>query len=1079
MSADRRNLPSLTAFRAVAAVAVFGFHAVGLLAMFGRGHLGRAAGKFFAAGPTGVSFFFLLSGFVLMWSHRGDAGRRRRPLSGAPQTFWRQRAARILPAYVAAWVLGFAVLTGLHHRPPVGGSVASLFLVQSWTSDSNVVFAVNIVAWSLAVEAFFYLLFPYLLPSLLRLEARLRPMLMVSLALIPLGLAVVQQLGHGSSGYLWLVAYFPLARLPEFLIGALLALEIREGRWRRIPLAPAVVFAFAGFLLAGRVPAAFMWVVVTLLPYTLLIAAAAQADLAGQKSVLHRGFAVRLGAWSYSFYLLQVPIGLLFAHYWHPADRSTALQAAGFIGYLALVWVAAALLYRVVERPLQARFAAPRTIALPDDEAAAAPVPSPSFEQAVVMSLGRYLTGFVILLVVLGAAALIGYATRRRYLPEWRAAQARLAEAVVGIATIVIESLTLGLIHEFNRAGVLIASGLLLGAGFSWLRRIPACDSDPRSAPARLGPWGALIAGGSAILVLWQWAVQTIPAVQQGFFEFDTLDYHLPMALHWVQSGVIGPVHQTVPGLPVGYYPANAEIFHAIGMLAWQSDVLSLVLNLFWLLLALLAAWVIGQRFQAIPIAMAGTALVMAVPLMARNQPGSAMTDTPSIALLLAAVALLDRSGAPRRAPFAFAGLAAGLAIGTKLTVLPMLVLFTLGIPLLDRRDRWRPFAAWTIAMAAGGGFWYVRNLVVIGNPMPASKFPFGYLGLPTPHFSQFDQAPQSVLHYATDGAVLRQFAHDLGHGLGRFWLPLIVFAVAGLVVSMLPGRDRLQRLWGATSLLGLLIYAATPTTAGGPEGKPLLFEVDVRYALPMLAIGFVLLGSYLAEHRRLSVAAEALVALMLAATVALRWHIPGAETQRRTVTVAGAVLLVAVAALVWSARRGRFRAFHARRVGTVGTVGTVGIVGTVAGALLLGTAGGAFASYSEDHRYAAAGTTSAQSVYAWFQHLPGDQRIATTGLALAYPLSGPRLSSRITYLGPDVKGALDDYASCQAWTAAVAKSHVNYLVTAPLLAGSAQEPAASSWAQHDPAFVEVFRRDAIRVFEVVGTASPNSGCTR
>jgi peptidoglycan/LPS O-acetylase OafA/YrhL len=106
MPADRRNLPSLTALRALAALAVFGFHGVGLLAMFGRGHLGRDAGKFFAAGPTGVSFFFLLSGFVLTWSHRGEACRSRRPLPQAPQSFWRQRAARNQPAYFAAWIFG-------------------------------------------------------------------------------------------------------------------------------------------------------------------------------------------------------------------------------------------------------------------------------------------------------------------------------------------------------------------------------------------------------------------------------------------------------------------------------------------------------------------------------------------------------------------------------------------------------------------------------------------------------------------------------------------------------------------------------------------------------------------------------------------------------------------------------------------------------------------------------------------------------------------------------------------------------------------------------------------------------------
>ena len=112
-----------------------------------------------------------------------------------------------------------------------------------------------------------------------------------------------------------------------------------------------------------------------------------------------------------------------------------------------------------------------------------------------------------------------------------------------------------------------------------------------------------------------------------------------------------------------------------------------------------------------------------------------------------------------------------------------------------------------------------------------------------------------------------------------------------------------------------------------------------------------------------------------------------------------------------------------------------------------------------------------------WFQHLRGDQRIATTGLALAYPLTGPRLTSRITYLGPDVKGALDDYSSCRAWTAAVARMHATYVVTAPLLPGSMKEPDASTWARSNPSFAQVLEQGPIRVFSVVGDVSP-SACT-
>lgn len=384
-SSSRPALPSLTALRAAAALAVFGYHAVGMLQFLGTGHVARAASRLLAAGPTGVSFFFVLSGFVLTWS----AGS-----SWTAGNFWRRRAARILPAYLVAWCLGLVVLAGLHHPVPIGGAIASLLLVQAWSPDHNVTFAANVVAWSLAVEAFFYLLFPVLLPALRRLPiARRRPLLLVLLA-IPLIVATAEQALHGSAGYLWPVAYIPIVRLPEFLLGSLLALEIADGRWPRIPLWVAASFAAAGYLLACRVPQAFMWVSVTLAPFVLLIGAAATSDLLDRRSPLRRASVVRLGVWSYAFYLLQVPIGLVLAKVLHPVDHhaGTDLLLAGT--YLIVTWLAAAALFRWVEEPghrwvlrRPSRLRPPaRSRAVPDHlpPPAAAPVPNSVMADAIL-----------------------------------------------------------------------------------------------------------------------------------------------------------------------------------------------------------------------------------------------------------------------------------------------------------------------------------------------------------------------------------------------------------------------------------------------------------------------------------------------------------------------------------------------------------------------------------------------------------------------------------------------------------------------------------------------------------------------
>lgn len=110
---DARRLDSLTALRWFAALAVFGRHSVRPVGFLQ--HL-------IPQGATAVSFFFVLSGFVLAWSWRdGDTARG----------FYRRRAARVYPAYVVAVVLGLVVAAVV--RPwPTDAWPAVLALVQAW-----------------------------------------------------------------------------------------------------------------------------------------------------------------------------------------------------------------------------------------------------------------------------------------------------------------------------------------------------------------------------------------------------------------------------------------------------------------------------------------------------------------------------------------------------------------------------------------------------------------------------------------------------------------------------------------------------------------------------------------------------------------------------------------------------------------------------------------------------------------------------------------------------------------------------------------------------------------------------------
>ncbi len=100
------------------------------------------------------------------------------------------------------------------------------------------------------------------------------------------------------------------------------------------------------------------------------------------------------------------------------------------------------------------------------------------------------------------------------------------------------------------------------------------------------------------------------------------------------------------------FYPANAELFHAIGMAAFHRDILSPLLNLGWLVGCLFAAWCIGRPYGVAPLSLALAAVALSVPVLA-DQAGEARNDI--VGNLLPARRGGDR---PQRLAFALRSLA-------------------------------------------------------------------------------------------------------------------------------------------------------------------------------------------------------------------------------------------------------------------------------------------------------------------------------------------------------------------------------------------------------------------------------------
>ncbi|MFE3287656.1 acyltransferase family protein, partial [Streptomyces sp. NPDC059233] len=292
------RLPSLTGLRFIAALLVFAFHTTWQTRFIG-GSAGQTLGDVFDhAGFYGVSFFFVLSGFVLTWSARPD--------DTAPRV-WRRRLAKIYPNHLVTFVLAAVVMLVAADPFTAKGTLANLFLVQAWFPDITVPNTMNAVSWSLSVELFFYLSFPFLLRVLNRVPvARLWPLAATLGAFTVIAPLVGRYavtgtplpfISDGSLSFeqIWFVYFFPPVRALEFLLGMVAARLVLAGAWPRIGLAPAALIAVGGYAVNSLVPYLYGIAGTAALWLTPLVAAAAVSDDTGSPSPLRGRVLVRLG----------------------------------------------------------------------------------------------------------------------------------------------------------------------------------------------------------------------------------------------------------------------------------------------------------------------------------------------------------------------------------------------------------------------------------------------------------------------------------------------------------------------------------------------------------------------------------------------------------------------------------------------------------------------------------------------------------------------------------------------------------------------------------------------------------------
>jgi peptidoglycan/LPS O-acetylase OafA/YrhL len=330
---------SLQALRALAALGVVLFHLLPFEAKYLHGASIVPLG--FSAGRAGVDLFFVLSGFLAVWTTRGPAG------AGAAQRFLLRRVTRIYPTY---WLYCVPLIVGAI-AAPVGGVrpnlIASLLLIP------NAAPPLLLVAWTLEFEIYFYLVFALMIGAGLPPRGRI-------LTLVAWGGAVVAAhvlLAPTRAQALLDALSSPLVF--EFLAGCAAAYCCSAGLSR-------AVSSVAGILGCGVLVIGLIWSeTLFALPWLRVAAFGIGAALLlvgcfGEDVVIRRTLPrviVRIGDASYSLYLSHLftigAIGHVLSHVSAAAVLSTP---AGHAIVLATAIVAALLVaelsYRWIECPV-------------------------------------------------------------------------------------------------------------------------------------------------------------------------------------------------------------------------------------------------------------------------------------------------------------------------------------------------------------------------------------------------------------------------------------------------------------------------------------------------------------------------------------------------------------------------------------------------------------------------------------------------------------------------------------------------------------------------------------------------------
>lgn len=284
------RLTGIEAARGFAALFVVLFHATAIMSL-PKYFAAVPLGGVFSFGYAGVDFFFVLSGFIILFVHYGDIGKQE-----TLKAYTIKRVLRIYPVY---WIVSALVLLALWLDPSLNNGLPSTdsILRSFLLVPQEGTYPLVIVAWTLVHEVFFYLMFGILI---------FRPCFGLPLMAAWFFGVLLTVAAEIKWGY-FLAFVFNLHNI-EFFLGMMVAFLCLSGRRLPYPIMSAVG-GVALFCMTGMVNVYFnqmhtsVFLIVYAISSALIVFGLVSAELNGR--ILMPKWSQFLGASSYSLYLIH------------------------------------------------------------------------------------------------------------------------------------------------------------------------------------------------------------------------------------------------------------------------------------------------------------------------------------------------------------------------------------------------------------------------------------------------------------------------------------------------------------------------------------------------------------------------------------------------------------------------------------------------------------------------------------------------------------------------------------------------------------------------------------------------------